>query len=426
VSTRQAPQVRIVRFTAAPSIIRLGESATLNYTVEGADSVTISNVSETLRPDTGSVTVRPTRTTTYTLTARNRAGEDTAVASVVVDQPLPRIIRFTANPQTITRGESTTLSWNTTDTESVEVVGVGTFGPNASVDVTPESSRGYTIIARNAQGETSAGLAITVNVGPQPRVVQFTANPMQIVRGDSSTLTWNVEGADTVEITPGIGRVDASGNRNVNPTDTTTYTLNATNRFGTTTVQVTVEVLPRVVINSFTVQPTSILRPGQPVTFTWDVENALSVFIDNGIGPRPAKGALTNAGPIATTTYTLTAIGRGSTATAQVTVTVTPPPNSTNRPPTAVAGQDITTSATELQLNGNGSYDADGDTITYSWRSVDGRATIQNPTSATPTVQLTQTQFRQFVFELQVTDSGGLISKATVRVNLIQPEPVVR
>ncbi len=110
-----------------------------------------------------------------------------------------------------------------------------------------------------------------------------------------------------------------------------------------------------------------------------------------------------------------------------MTVTVTvqtanPPP--ANRPPTAVAGQDITTSFTELQLNGSGSFDADGDDITYSWRSVDGRGTIVNPTSATPTVRLTQNQFSQFVFELLVTDKAGLISKATVRINLIQPQPL--
>jgi hypothetical protein len=108
-----------------------------------------------------------------------------------------------------------------------------------------------------------------------------------------------------------------------------------------------------------------------------------------------------------------------------VTVTVTPPPTPPiNHPPTAVAGQDITTSFTELTLNGTGSFDGDGDKLTYSWRSVDGFATIVNPTSATPTVKLVQTQYKEFVFELTVTDPGNLISKATVRVFLIQPKPL--
>ena len=425
VTTKEAPKVRIIRFASAPGIVRLGESAVLNYTVENADSVAITGITETLNAAAGSVNVRPTRTTSYTLTARNRSGEDTAVASVVVDLPLPRIIRFTATPQTIIQGAKTTLTWSTTNADSVEVVGVGTYGANDSVDVTPSESRGYTIIARNGQGETSAGLAVTVNVGPRPKVIQFTANPMQIVVGDSSTLSWVVEDADSVEISPGIGKVDLTGNRKVTPAETTLYTLTATNKFGVINVQTTIEVLPRVKINSFTVKPTTILKAGEPVTFTWDVDNAVSVFIDGGIGPRAAKGSLTNAGPLTTTTYTLTAIGRGSTANASVTVTVQPAaPPPANRPPTAVAGQDVTTSFTELQLNGSGSYDADGDAITYSWRSVDGRATIVNPTSATPTVRLTQNQFNQFLFELLVTDTAGLISKSSVRINLIQPEPL--
>ncbi|MBM3796222.1 MAG: hypothetical protein FJW31_19670 [Acidobacteria bacterium] len=425
ITTREAPKVRIVRFTAAPGVVRPGESATLNYTVENADSVTISDVTETLRADTGSVTVRPTRTTTYRLVARNRTGEDSALASVVVEQPLPRIISFTADPQTIIKSQKTTLCWEVANADAVEIVGVGTYsGARGSVEVSPEASRGYTIIARNAVGETSAGLAVSVNVGPTPKA-SFTANPMQIVVGNSSTLQWNVTDATEVTIEPGLGKVDATGSRQVSPTQTTTYTLTATNQYGETKLVTTVEVLPRVKINTFTVRPDLIKNPGEPVTFTWDVDDAVSVFIDNGIGPCPAKGSLTNAGPVTTTTYTLTAIGRGSTATAQVTVTAQPPaPPPVNRPPTANAGQDITTSYTELQLDASKSFDADGDAITFSWRSVDGRASIVNPTSDKPTVRLDQTQFAQFVFEVTVTDSKGLISNSTVRVNLIQPAPL--
>ena len=241
ITTREAPKVRIVRFTAAPGVVRPGESAILNYTVENADSVTISDVTETLRADTGSITVRPTRTTTYRLVARNRTGEDSAVASVVVEQPLPRILSFTADPQTIIKGQKTTLRWDVANADAVEIVGVGTYsGGRGSVEVMPEASRGYTIIARNAVGETSAGLAVSVNVGPTPKA-SFTANPMQIVVGNSSTLQWNVTDATEVTIEPGIGKVDATGSRQVSPTATTTYTLTATNQYGETKLTTTVE-----------------------------------------------------------------------------------------------------------------------------------------------------------------------------------------
>ncbi len=60
------------------------------------------------------------------------------------------------------------------------------------------------------------------------RVVNFSAEPSTIERGQSSTLRWNVEGATSVTIEPGIGTVPASGSRQVFPTSTTTYTLRAT------------------------------------------------------------------------------------------------------------------------------------------------------------------------------------------------------
>ena len=51
--------------------------------------------------------------------------------------------------------------------------------------------------------------------------------------GGQSQLCWQVENATTVSISGGIGTVEASGCRTVNPTVTTTYVLTATNAGGT-------------------------------------------------------------------------------------------------------------------------------------------------------------------------------------------------
>ena len=76
-----------------------------------------------------------------------------------------------------------------------------------------------------------------------PVVKTFFANPSVIDQGDSSVLTWEVNGATSVSISPGIGSVDSGGNFTVSPNKTTTYTLTATNAAGsvTATVKVTVE-----------------------------------------------------------------------------------------------------------------------------------------------------------------------------------------
>jgi peptidoglycan-associated lipoprotein len=76
-----------------------------------------------------------------------------------------------------------------------------------------------------------------------PTVAQFTAEPTSIQRGQSSTLRWEVTGSVTsVSIDNGLGTVQATGNRRVNPSDSTTYTLTATGPGGTRTATATVNV----------------------------------------------------------------------------------------------------------------------------------------------------------------------------------------
>jgi hypothetical protein len=65
-----------------------------------------------------------------------------------------------------------------------------------------------------------------------PGITSFTASPASIEAGQSATLSWSVNGATTVSISPGIGSVAASGTLAVTPSRTVTYTLSATNAAG--------------------------------------------------------------------------------------------------------------------------------------------------------------------------------------------------
>jgi len=77
----------------------------------------------------------------------------------------------------------------------------------------------------------------------RPNITQFEAEPGTIEKGQASTLRWAVSGqANNISIAPGIGSVDASGNRQVYPAATTTYTLTATGPGGTSTSTATVRV----------------------------------------------------------------------------------------------------------------------------------------------------------------------------------------
>jgi len=73
-------------------------------------------------------------------------------------------------------------------------------------------------------------------------------------------------------------------------------------------------------VNSFTASLTSI-SPGDSVTLSWNVSNATTTSINQGIGTVSAIGSIVVT-PGVTTTYRLTATGGGATATADVTVQV--------------------------------------------------------------------------------------------------------
>ena len=80
-----------------------------------------------------------------------------------------------------------------------------------------------------------------VPTGPKPVISSFTANPQVISPGQSSTLSWTVDGASYNIVTPQVGAV--RGNSvGVTPSQTTTYGLVSTNAYGRRVAKVKVTV----------------------------------------------------------------------------------------------------------------------------------------------------------------------------------------
>ncbi|HXJ88643.1 MAG TPA: hypothetical protein VMS18_17615 [Candidatus Binatia bacterium] len=77
--------------------------------------------------------------------------------------------------------------------------------------------------------------------GSAPTVSSFTASASHVSSGGSVTLSWSASNADYVIVSPGPGAVRDTSVV-VDPTATTTYSLNATNQYGRTTATVTVNV----------------------------------------------------------------------------------------------------------------------------------------------------------------------------------------
>lgn len=76
----------------------------------------------------------------------------------------------------------------------------------------------------------------------RPQIISFTVEPSSIQRGNSATLRWSTQNATDLAIDQGIGAVQASGSRQVFPSNTTTYMLTARGPGGTATASATVTV----------------------------------------------------------------------------------------------------------------------------------------------------------------------------------------
>jgi len=378
-------------FTAVPVSISSGDSSTLNWSTTNCANVVISNLSYSL-PMTGAQDVWPTQTITYTLTARSLSGEvaPTKTATVYVSakqvcadpsasnyngalpctyppqvckdstatnyggalpctypQKVCSISNFSANPTSITTGDSSTLNWSTIGCDSVTISNLGYGVPTSGTQtVFPAQTTTYTLTAQNSTGAIQER-AITVYVSAKqvcadpsatnyggalpctyPQKVcsinNFTASPTSITSGDSSSLNWSTTDCTNVTISNLGYNVPTTGTQAIWPTQTTTYTLAATGATGVTlTRAVTVYVNQPTVcsINSFSGSPTSI-KSGESSTLSWNTTNCTSVSISNLGYNVPTTGTQT-VWPTQTTTYTLTAVSAGGvTQTRDVTVYV--------------------------------------------------------------------------------------------------------
>jgi peptidoglycan-associated lipoprotein len=81
----------------------------------------------------------------------------------------PSIYAFTAEPSTIERGQSATLSWEVSDATDIEVgPGIGAVAARGSRQVYPSDTTTYTLTAKGPGGSTSRSATVRVTVPPPP------------------------------------------------------------------------------------------------------------------------------------------------------------------------------------------------------------------------------------------------------------------
>lgn len=334
------PQPRILSFQASPEHIKKeGEPVKLSWDTENAKKVTIEPADEVKEPAlSGEATVHPAKNNAvYKLTATNDAGTKEQTRTIVIDPP--QIGSFTASAESVTQGGEVRLRWQaqgfTTLTVKADKGEVVQGKPELVVPadaveqvVKPLEDTEYTLTAKNAGGSTAARVKVTVS---QMRVIFFRSDKPSIAKGQSATLSWDVQGAAAVEIKPNVGPVaGGQSSVSVSPEATTEYTLTATSASGQKVEQkVTVSVgLGPVKVDVFRAAPAAITK-GESATLTYSVQNAKRVVIKNGDGQVIADSAQAQRSlpvkPDKTTIYILTASNDSGESVVDTTVEVRDP-----------------------------------------------------------------------------------------------------
>ena len=152
----------------------------------------------------------------------------------------PHIVNFSATPETITAGATSTLTWSSDNAEDCIIEpAIGVVDATGSVSVSPTETTTYTITASGAGGTDRDTVTVSVY---QPPTVSLSVFPQTIFFGESVTLSWDSSDAETAIIDQDVGQVAPTGSTTIFPSKTVTFTITVSGPGGTASDQVQVVV----------------------------------------------------------------------------------------------------------------------------------------------------------------------------------------
>ena len=165
VSLTTLPPVPVVSISASPDHIVPGDSVTLTWSSTDATSCTASDAWSGSKATSGSTTVTPPAGLDfYTLTCTGPGGSGVGKATVTATYPAPTM-SFSASSLVISQGQSSTLSWSSTNTTGCTASGAwsGAMATAGTLSVTPAAgNQTYNLSCSGAGGVAHQSVTITV------------------------------------------------------------------------------------------------------------------------------------------------------------------------------------------------------------------------------------------------------------------------
>jgi peptidoglycan-associated lipoprotein len=154
----------------------------------------------------------------------------------------PPTVKIRVSRDEVKQGDPVTVSWESKNAKAVSLNGQ-TVDKTGARTMTPADTTKYEVVAKRGSKEAKADATVKVNkpsTGPAPTVT-LRAEPTAIEHGQNAKLRWETQNATFVSIL-GLGELPASGEREVSPRVSTTYTATAVGDGGRATASARITV----------------------------------------------------------------------------------------------------------------------------------------------------------------------------------------
>lgn len=349
----------VIAYSPNSYTLTKGTLMTTATPTSGGGSVVTWSISPTLptgltfSTSNGEISGTPTAissSTTYTITATNAGGSDTATMTIEVNDAAPSAITYTPNSLTLTKDSlmttatptssgGTVTSWTISPTLPAGLAFSTSTGAISGTPTAITTSASYTITATNSGGSATA--IITIQVNEAAPTVTYSTSSITLTKGVAMTTSTPTTGGGAVvswSISPtlpaGLSFNNVNGAISGTPTavsSSTVYTVTATNAGGSGTATVTIQVndvAPTSVAYSpsfLTLTKGSAMTAASPSSSGGTVTSwSISPTLPAGLSLDTSNGEIsgTPSAVSSATTYTVTASNSGGSATATVTILV--------------------------------------------------------------------------------------------------------
>ncbi|TKC03194.1 serine/threonine protein kinase [Pedobacter cryotolerans] len=195
----------IKRFTSNSSTVLNGKSVELLWDVEDFESINIAGIGYITGKN--SISVSPTQSVIYKLTAENAFGKVEQEIRIEV-LALPKIKEFRSKQHKIEFSKSTDLKWDIENAEKVELFYDGkseVLNNRGEKKIEPQKHTHYKIVATSLDGKTKIEQEVTVEVYSRIKIKSFTSNYLFVVASVPVTLNWDIENATEIVLEDNLG-----------------------------------------------------------------------------------------------------------------------------------------------------------------------------------------------------------------------------